>query len=182
MMNVALYCSDHAHPAKNSVIYFKWMAVEMEEYYQQGDLERKLDFTVTPFFDRATCNPFKYQLGYIDVIALPLFDTFCEFMPDIRDLLIAEGLEPNRRLLQQKIDETKSMMADQSQQQASNSNQSKQQSEKEQEQPPKKDGDEIKDITSPRSNSKSQNKVAADLGPLDSNNDDKQTPSGKRVK
>ena len=45
------------------------MANEMEEYYQQGDLERKLDFSVTPFFDRATCNPFKYQLGYIDVIA-----------------------------------------------------------------------------------------------------------------
>ena len=45
------------------------MANEMEEYYQQGDLERKLEFTVTPFFDRATCNPFKYQLGYIDIIA-----------------------------------------------------------------------------------------------------------------
>ena len=68
MMNVTLYCSDHSHSAKNSVIYFKWMAVEMEEYYQQGDLERKLDLTVTPFFDRAVCNPFKYQLGYIDVI------------------------------------------------------------------------------------------------------------------
>ena len=34
MMNVALYCSDHAGPTKNSVLFFKWMAVEMEEYYQ----------------------------------------------------------------------------------------------------------------------------------------------------
>lgn len=33
MMNVTLYCSDHAHPTKNSVFYFKWMAIEMEEYY-----------------------------------------------------------------------------------------------------------------------------------------------------
>lgn len=32
----------------------------MEEYYQQGDLERKLDFTITNFYDRTTCNPFKY--------------------------------------------------------------------------------------------------------------------------
>ena len=67
---------------------------------------------MTSFFDRATCNPFKYQLGYIDVIALPLFDTWCEFMPDQRDMLIGEGIEPNRRLLAQKIDETKSMVAD----------------------------------------------------------------------
>ena len=33
IMNVVLYCSDHAHPTKTSVLYFKWMAVEMEEYY-----------------------------------------------------------------------------------------------------------------------------------------------------
>lgn len=67
---------------------------------------------MTPFFDRATCNPFKYQLGYIDVIAIPLFDTWCDFKPNFRDILITEGLEPNRRLLTQKIDETK-WMADQ---------------------------------------------------------------------
>lgn len=76
-------------------------------------MERKLDFTVTPFYDRATCNPFKYQLGYLDVIALPLFDSFCEFMPDIRDELITDGLEPNRRMLQQKIDETKNIITEQ---------------------------------------------------------------------
>jgi len=86
----------------------------MEEYYQQGDLERKLDFSVTPFFDRATCNPFKYQLGYIDVIALPLFETWCEFKSSFRDNLISEGIEPNRRLLVQKVDETK-FLADEKQ-------------------------------------------------------------------
>ena len=85
------------------------MASEMEEYYQQGDLERKLDLTVTPFFDRATCNPFKYQLGYIDVIVSPVFETFCDFKPALRDIFITDTLEPNRRLLVQKIDETKFM-------------------------------------------------------------------------
>ncbi len=109
ILNMVLYCSDHANPTKTSMLYFRWMTVEMEEYYQQGDLERKLDFSVSPFFDRATCNPFKFQLGYIDVIANPLFETWCEFKPDFRDTLIVDGLEPNRRLLTQKIDETKSI-------------------------------------------------------------------------
>ena len=113
IMNMALYCSDHSAPTKSSQLYFKWMAVEMEEYYQQGDLERKLDFTVTPFFDRATCNPFKFQLGYIDVIANPLFETWSEFKPVFRDILIVQGLEPNRRLLIQKIEETKTMTGQQ---------------------------------------------------------------------
>ena len=85
LMNMALYCSDHAKASKNSQLYFKWMAAECEEFYQQGDLEKKLDFTVTPFFDRATSNPFKFQLGYIDVIATPLFTTWCDFKPGMRD-------------------------------------------------------------------------------------------------
>jgi len=60
ILNMTLYAADHASPCKNSIQYFKWMASEMEEYYQQGDLERKLDYSITPFFDRTTCNPFKY--------------------------------------------------------------------------------------------------------------------------
>jgi len=116
IMNVVLQCSDHAAPTKIASLYFRWMAAEMEEYYQQGDLERKLDLTVTPFFDRATCNPFKYQVGYMDVIVLPLFETWCDFKPALRETLMVVGLEPNRRLLVQKIDETK-FMADEKQQQ-----------------------------------------------------------------
>ena len=111
-MNMALYCSDHAGPTKNSQLYFKWMAAEMEEYYQQGDLEKKLDFTCTPFYDRATSNPFKYCLGYVDVVALPLFSTWCEFKENMRETLIEEGLEPNRRMLLAKIEETKTMSKD----------------------------------------------------------------------
>lgn len=60
ILNMCLYASDHSNPCKQSIIYFKWLANEMEEYYQQGDLERKLDLTISPFFDRTTCNPFKY--------------------------------------------------------------------------------------------------------------------------
>jgi hypothetical protein len=36
------------------------MALEMEEYYQQGDIEKKMGYSVTPFYDRTECNPFKY--------------------------------------------------------------------------------------------------------------------------
>jgi 3'5'-cyclic nucleotide phosphodiesterase len=60
ILNMCLYASDHSNPCKLSILYFKWLAAEMEEYYQQGDLERKLDFTISPFYDRTTCNPFKY--------------------------------------------------------------------------------------------------------------------------
>lgn len=59
-MNMCLYAADHANPCKNSIVYFRWMAAEMEEYYQQGDIEKKLGYTVSPYFDRTTSNPFVY--------------------------------------------------------------------------------------------------------------------------
>ena len=34
ILNMCIYAADHAHPCKNSVLYFKWMAIEMEEYFQ----------------------------------------------------------------------------------------------------------------------------------------------------
>eukprot|EP00349_Pseudokeronopsis_sp_Brazil_P005265 CAMPEP_0202972966 /NCGR_PEP_ID=MMETSP1396-20130829/44550_1 /ASSEMBLY_ACC=CAM_ASM_000872 /TAXON_ID= /ORGANISM="Pseudokeronopsis sp., Strain Brazil" /LENGTH=107 /DNA_ID=CAMNT_0049704213 /DNA_START=343 /DNA_END=666 /DNA_ORIENTATION=- len=81
LMNMCIYAADHANPCKSSLLYFKWMALEMEEYYQQGDIEKKLGYTVSPFFDRTTCNPFVFQKGYIDVIIEPLYQTLLDFLP-----------------------------------------------------------------------------------------------------
>jgi hypothetical protein len=72
----------------------------MEEYYQQGDLERKLEYTVSPFFDRTVCNPFKFQLGYIDVVVSPLITTWCEFKPCFYEELVTKGLLENKKFLE----------------------------------------------------------------------------------
>lgn len=120
-MNMCLYASDHCNPCKNSITYFKWMAMEMEEYYQQGDIEKKLGYTVTEFFDRSTCNPFLYQSGYIEVIVEPLINTWTDFLanlkedtskpasnfPTIKQTVIQKGLEKNKELIREKIQETK---------------------------------------------------------------------------
>lgn len=81
IMNITLYASDHAAPCKGSIPYFRWMANEMEEYYQQGDIQKKLGFTVSNFFDRTTCNPFLFQKGYIGVVVEPLYKAILEFLP-----------------------------------------------------------------------------------------------------
>lgn len=87
----------------------------MEEYYQQGDLERKLDYSLTSFFDRTTCNPFKFQIGYIDVVVFPLFNSWAEFREAYRQDCLTAGLEENRKLLDQKIEETKQLALNQTQ-------------------------------------------------------------------
>jgi len=84
--------------------------MEMEEYYQQGDIEKKMGYNVTPFFDRTTCNPFIYQMGYIEVIVEPLMKVWTEFLPAICKQEVMHGLEENRKLIASKIEQTKSKM------------------------------------------------------------------------
>jgi len=84
----------------------------MEEYYQQGDIEKKLGYSVSPFFDRTTCNPFIYQRGYIAVVVEPLYQTLMEFLPEAckTDCLV-KGLAENKALVEQKIEETKNLVS-----------------------------------------------------------------------
>ncbi len=111
IMNIILYASDHAAPCKGSLAYFRWMANEMEEYYQQGDIEKKLGYNISPFFDRTTCNPFIYQRGYISVVVEPLYLTILDFLPaQCRQDCWAKGLEENKAILDSKIEETKNLM------------------------------------------------------------------------
>jgi hypothetical protein len=70
-------------------------------------LERKLGFTISPYYDRATCNPFQYQLGYLDVVVQPFLSAWTDFLPTLKPELIVKGLDENRKLLLQKIEETK---------------------------------------------------------------------------
>ena len=108
LLNMCIYASDHCNPCKNSIMYFKWMAAEMEEYYQQGDIEKKMGYVVTDGYDRTICNPFKYQIGYIEVVVEPLLTTWTYFLPLIcKQEVITKGLEENKKLINQKIEETK---------------------------------------------------------------------------
>jgi hypothetical protein len=66
---------------------------------------------VSPFYDRTTCNPFIYERGYISVIVEPLFTTLLEFLPaQCKQDCWTKGLEENKNLIDQKIEETKNLV------------------------------------------------------------------------
>lgn len=65
---------------------------------------------MTPFFDRTTCNPFIYQMGYIEVMVEPLMTAWTDFLPiSVRQEVMNKGLDENKKLIALKIEETKSL-------------------------------------------------------------------------
>jgi hypothetical protein len=107
LLNMALRLADNGNPLQPHDLYFKWMALYMEELYQQGDIEKHKGFELScPFMDRTSTNPYACQLGYIEVIVEPLLDAWIQFLPDVKDDLVTRGLNENKELLRQKDLET----------------------------------------------------------------------------
>ena len=88
--------TDIGNAARETETYLKWVARTMEEFFRQGDLEREKNLPVSTFFDREATSIPKCQMGYMDVLVLPLFTVLGQLIPEVADVCL-ENLETNRR-------------------------------------------------------------------------------------
>ncbi|XP_045024899.1 cAMP-specific 3',5'-cyclic phosphodiesterase isoform X7 [Daphnia magna] len=90
-----VHCADLSNPTKPLDIYRRWVSLIMEEFFQQGDREREQGLDVSPMCDRQNATIEKSQVGFIDYIVHPLWETWADLVhPDAQDIL--DGLEDNR--------------------------------------------------------------------------------------
>ncbi|KAJ1556195.1 High affinity cAMP-specific and IBMX-insensitive 3',5'-cyclic phosphodiesterase 8B [Cladochytrium tenue] len=76
LMDVAIKCGDINNAAKNNDLCKKWASRIMEEFFMQGDKEKASGLPVSMFMDRATTQVPKCQVGFIDFLAMPLFEVW----------------------------------------------------------------------------------------------------------
>ena len=68
--------ADISNPGRPLHWAVKWAELLAEEFYQQGDEERRLGQAVSPLGDRANTNLLpKSQLGFVEAIVLPTFSS-----------------------------------------------------------------------------------------------------------
>ncbi|CAG0897215.1 unnamed protein product [Cyprideis torosa] len=90
-----IHCADLSNPTKPLYLYSQWIDRIMEEFFQQGDKERELQMEVSPMCDRHTATIEKSQVGFIEYIAHPLWETWGDLVhPDAQRIL--DLLEENR--------------------------------------------------------------------------------------
>lgn len=74
----------------------------MEEFFLQGDKEQAAGMDISPMCDRHNATVEKSQVGFIDYIVHPLWETWADLVhPDAQDIL--DMLEENRDYYQSLI-------------------------------------------------------------------------------
>lgn len=95
-MDVAIKSADISNVCKTSRLSMKWTHLVMEEFFRQGDEERKLRLTVSPLMDRYNISVSKCQLGFIDFIVFPLYEHWTKYMDDNDKFPAMQNLLANR--------------------------------------------------------------------------------------
>jgi cAMP-specific phosphodiesterase 4 len=97
-----VHLADLSNPTKPIELYSAWNGRILEEYWRQGDKEKELGLQVSPMCDRGNDTLAKSQVGFIDYIVHPLFETWADLVyPDAQTIL--DQLEENRQWYLSKI-------------------------------------------------------------------------------
>ena len=76
VLQVALKCADIGHSAKEWNLHKQWSERVCEEFFAQGDAEKKLGIPVSINMDRDSTNFDKSQQGFLKAIAAPIYEVF----------------------------------------------------------------------------------------------------------
>lgn len=84
-LNMALHTADISNPAKPTKISKTWTTMVYDEFFLQGDLEKKLSLPVSLLCDRETTNINKAMIGFINFVVGPTFDILVNMIPEVSD-------------------------------------------------------------------------------------------------
>ncbi|XP_042200679.1 cAMP-specific 3',5'-cyclic phosphodiesterase 4A isoform X2 [Callorhinchus milii] len=111
VMRNMVHCADLSNPTKPLELYRQWTDRILEEFFRQGDRERERGMEISPMCDKHTASVEKSQVGFIDYIVHPLWETWADLVhPDAQDIL--DTLEDNRDWYQSMLPQSPSPPAE----------------------------------------------------------------------
>ncbi|KAM5158390.1 high affinity 3',5'-cyclic-AMP phosphodiesterase 7A isoform 1-T1 [Mantella aurantiaca] len=79
ILQMALKCADICNPCRTWELSKQWSEKVTEEFFYQGDVERKCNLDLSPLCDRNTSNIANIQIGFITYLVQPLFVEWARF-------------------------------------------------------------------------------------------------------
>eukprot|EP01017_Pseudomicrothorax_dubius_P024788 TRINITY_DN2634_c0_g2_i1.p1 TRINITY_DN2634_c0_g2~~TRINITY_DN2634_c0_g2_i1.p1 ORF type:complete len:737 (+),score=210.26 TRINITY_DN2634_c0_g2_i1:157-2367(+) len=99
-MSMAVKCGDIAHGAKELGLHKRWFRRAVEEFWRQGDEERRRGLPVSPGCDREVKTIARAQEAFIKAIVSPIFESWAEFFKNEGDVIKKNCLENVRKNLE----------------------------------------------------------------------------------
>ena len=84
LLDFMIHLADLSHNTRLFNISLKWVELLSEEFWRQGDLEKKLNLPVTFLCDRDNVNIPQSQKGFISGFIIPTFDCLVKIFPTLR--------------------------------------------------------------------------------------------------
>mmetsp|Transcript_4361 Transcript_4361/g.6768 ORF Transcript_4361/g.6768 Transcript_4361/m.6768 type:complete len:109 (-) Transcript_4361:448-774(-) len=101
-----MHVADISNCAKPNSISVKWSDRVLDEFFQQGDEERKLGLPISPLCDRETTCKAASQKGFIDYIIRPSFEVLEKYVPEIGNVVMPI-IDDNSSFWQKQVEEDK---------------------------------------------------------------------------
>ncbi|XP_031665771.1 high affinity cAMP-specific 3',5'-cyclic phosphodiesterase 7A isoform X8 [Oncorhynchus kisutch] len=79
ILQIALKCADICNPCRPWKLSKLWSEKVTEEFFHQGDIERKHHLEVTPLCDRQSNSVANIQIGFMTYVVEPLFVEWSRF-------------------------------------------------------------------------------------------------------
>ncbi|XP_021190851.3 dual specificity calcium/calmodulin-dependent 3',5'-cyclic nucleotide phosphodiesterase 1 isoform X2 [Helicoverpa armigera] len=117
VLQIALKCADISNPCRPWEISRKWSLKVCEEFFRQGDYERKLNLPVTALCDRHTTSIPKIQTGFFKFVVTPLISEWHRFLQNDLSSQMLRNLQFNQNkwetlVLQEQAEETRTEISD----------------------------------------------------------------------
>ncbi|CAL7944526.1 unnamed protein product [Xylocopa violacea] len=117
ILQIALKCADISNPCRPWDISRKWSHKVCEEFFRQGDYERRLNLPVTPLCDRHTTSIPKIQAGFFKFVVTPLYEEWHRFLGDGLSVSLMKHLRDNQKkwealILQETAEETETEISE----------------------------------------------------------------------
>lgn len=87
ILGYSLHACDISGNTKDWRISNKWKDLLFEEFFAQGDFERKADVTISMLCDRNTTKINSSQIGFINYVVKPTFELLMNIFPEVYPLM-----------------------------------------------------------------------------------------------
>ncbi|XP_008311495.1 cAMP-specific 3',5'-cyclic phosphodiesterase 7B isoform X2 [Cynoglossus semilaevis] len=97
MLQIALKCADVCNPCRDWELSKQWSERVCEEFYRQGDVEKKFELEISPLCNQQTDSVPAIQTGFISYIVEPLFEEWQRFtQPSLLSQTMTGHLKKNK--------------------------------------------------------------------------------------